>query len=132
MLLPIPGSWLMAALPPIYRVGAVAPRKGGSATKRDHSRSYKRLRLTVLAEQPLCVYCFNRTPQVISAATIVDHIIALSLGGTNDRDNLTSACKACNDSKGADERRFLARGYSRADVALDPNLGQWFRWAEIV
>lgn len=31
----------------------------------------------------------------------VDHILPVALGGSNDPDNLTIACKACNLSKGA-------------------------------
>jgi hypothetical protein len=30
-----------------------------------------------------------------------DHIIPLSRGGTNDDDNLTTACRSCNSSKGS-------------------------------
>ncbi len=37
----------------------------------------------------------------VSADLTLDHIIPLSKGGTNDRDNLRTLCMPCNRSKGA-------------------------------
>jgi 5-methylcytosine-specific restriction protein A len=51
------------------------------------------LRHVVLVEEPLCMIC-QRAP-----AIEVDHIIPISKGGTDHRDNLQGACKACHEEK---------------------------------
>lgn len=104
-----------------------ACRSGGSLAKRDTSAAYKRQRLAILSAEPLCRYCFNQGR--ITAATILDHIIALSLDGNNEAVNLAPACEACNSAKGVDEQRFIARGYDVRDLPLDPALAEWLRLA---
>lgn len=42
----------------------------------------------------LCIYCD------VAKATVVDHIIPVSRGGTRRRRNLAPACEGCNDEKG--------------------------------
>lgn len=39
-----------------------------------------------------CVYCGGQ-------ATVIDHIVPISRGGSDLKDNLTSACRPCNTSK---------------------------------
>lgn len=41
---------------------------------------------------PLCTYCGE-------PADSIDHIIAVTKGGTGERDNLTPACRSCNSKK---------------------------------
>jgi 5-methylcytosine-specific restriction protein A len=82
---------------------------------------------SLLNQEPLCRYC-KAVGQIV-AATVVDHKLALSLGGSNDPSNLVPACKGCNDGKSVDERRFVAKGYDIADVMLEPALAEWFRLA---
>ena len=48
-------------------------------------------------EQPWCSYCGS--PATEGNDLTIDHIIPLSRGGTNRRDNLTVACRRCNTSK---------------------------------
>lgn len=43
-----------------------------------------------------CVYCGT-----VDGPFEVDHIVAIAVGGTNDRKNLIPACKACNRAKRA-------------------------------
>lgn len=45
-----------------------------------------------------CQYCGAHPPEVVLH---VDHIHPLAEGGSNDVDNLVSACEACNQGKGA-------------------------------
>ena len=52
-----------------------------------------RLRHVVLVEQPVCAIC-ERKPSVE-----VDHILPVSKGGKDDRDNLQGVCKACHEDK---------------------------------
>lgn len=47
-----------------------------------------------------CQYCGAHPPGVLLH---VDHIVAVANGGTNDKDNLTTACEPCNAGKGARE-----------------------------
>lgn len=46
-------------------------------------------------DQFTCQYCNGRGGELE-----VDHIIPVSKGGTNNIDNLVTACKACNRGKG--------------------------------
>lgn len=45
-----------------------------------------------------CQYCGATPPQVLLE---VDHIEPIALGGTNDSDNLVTACEPCNRGKAA-------------------------------
>ena len=60
--------------------------------KINHARygpEWRRTRIAVLTEEPHCAFCG-------AAATDVDHIVALSRGGTNDRENLRALCHSCH------------------------------------
>ncbi|WP_432215188.1 HNH endonuclease signature motif containing protein [Sphingobium yanoikuyae] len=117
-------------MPDLPRILGQRPRKqsiGGSVTLRDHSRSYRRLCASLLDAEPLCRYCWAEGR--ISPATLIDHIVALSLGGSNDRSNLAPACADCNAAKGRVEQRFVSRGYDVADVMRDPELAGWTKKA---
>jgi hypothetical protein len=43
-----------------------------------------------------CQYCGNQAPTV---PLVIDHFLAVALGGTNDPENLITACAACNAGK---------------------------------
>jgi len=47
-----------------------------------------------------CVYCSIDLTSVQSNERTLDHIIPQHLGGTNSSNNLVTACKSCNSSKG--------------------------------
>lgn len=58
-----------------------------------------------ILQKDVCSYCGN------SGGTI-DHIVAITEGGTNDWDNLTAACLSCNSSKKTESLVwFLHRRY---------------------
>ena len=63
-----------------------------SACKRGYGRKWQRLRKMKLARRPMCECCG-------SPANEVDHIVALSRGGTNAMDNLQSLCRSCHSRK---------------------------------
>lgn len=44
-----------------------------------------------------CRYCGKTPPQVM---LVVDHIIPVVSGGTNDQSNLATSCEECNQGKG--------------------------------
>lgn len=64
-----------------------------SPCKMGYGRTWEKLRLMVLRDQPICAHC-QRAP-----ATEVDHIIAKAKGGDNDRANLVGLCKPCHSVK---------------------------------
>ncbi|WP_167397655.1 HNH endonuclease signature motif containing protein [Sphingomonas faeni] len=80
-----------------------------------------------MTAEPLCRY--HKAQGQIVAATILDHIIALALGGTNDPDNLAPACLDCNTEKAKAEQRYLRAGHDVRFVASDPALGRWLTLA---
>jgi hypothetical protein len=43
-----------------------------------------------------CQYCGAQPPDVV---LVVDHVIAVASGGTNDQENLITACEPCNQGK---------------------------------
>ena len=43
-----------------------------------------------------CAWC-NR----LTLDPTIDHLVPLSLGGTNDPDNLVTSCRRCNEQRGA-------------------------------
>lgn len=60
---------------------------------RTRGRKWLRLRHVVLVEEPVCRIC-DRRPSVE-----VDHIIPVSKGGTDERDNLQGVCTECHEDK---------------------------------
>ncbi len=90
-----------------------------SAAKRGYGRKWRMIRAAFLKAHPQCA-CG-------AAATEVDHILALSKGGTNEWANLQPMCKPCHARKtvavdgalgkkkkslGADERRPMPKYFS--------------------
>ena len=61
--------------------------------ERTRGRRWMELRHVVLVEEPVCMLC-GRMP-----SAEVDHILPICKGGTDDRDNLQGACKACHEEK---------------------------------
>jgi 5-methylcytosine-specific restriction protein A len=64
-----------------------------SSAARGYGSAWRRLRLFVLNEEPLCHYCRRRP------STEVDHVIPKCDGGTDDRANLAGTCTPCHDEK---------------------------------
>jgi 5-methylcytosine-specific restriction endonuclease McrA len=62
----------------------------GSFTSREWKKLCKHYNYT-------CLRCGRREPQI---KLTVDHVIPLSVGGTNSIDNIQPLCQSCNSSKG--------------------------------
>jgi hypothetical protein len=78
----------------------------------------KRLRYEVLRrDNHACRYCGASAPE---AKLTVDHVVPVTLGGTDDPSNLVTACEPCNSGKSATP----ADSPIVADVAADA-----LRWA---
>lgn len=97
----------MPNLPPTLGGSKKKKRVGGSATIRPAGSRWQAMRLTILQRYPVCVYCLP----VVSPSKIVDHIIALALGGTSQEGNLIGACRDCNSAKGKLEQAWQAAGW---------------------
>ena len=63
---------------------------GGEFTSRDWKKLCKQYNYT-------CLCCGRREPEI---KLTVDHVIPLSIGGTNSIDNIQPLCQSCNSSKG--------------------------------
>lgn len=86
----------MPSRPPIHRPKRAPMRDGRpSAAKRGYDSDWRKLRLVVLDEEPVCRSCGRE------ASEHVDHIVALAKGGTNDRSNLQGLCQRCHSVKTA-------------------------------
>jgi 5-methylcytosine-specific restriction protein A len=81
-----------------------------------NSDAWRKLRRSVLAEQPLCQYC---PPGSVTPATEVDH--KNNNPADNTRENLVSACKPCHSRKTNSDMGRAVRWGSAADGSpLDP------------
>lgn len=67
----------------VARPGEVSPKRRWEVFERD---------------KRTCVYCGRRPPEV---KLQVDHRVSIKDGGTDDLDNLVTACDTCNRGKGA-------------------------------
>lgn len=65
-------------------------QRRGNFRQRGYNAQYQQARRQLLANQPPCHWC--GTPD----ATVADHLVPLSAGGTNDPANLVPSCVPCN------------------------------------
>lgn len=67
---------------------------------RGYGKAWEILRKQVLArDRYLCQACYEATPQRITPATQVDHILSKAKGGTDDLENCRALCRTCHDLK---------------------------------
>ena len=64
-----------------------------SAAAQGYGHRWRKLRLMVLRDQPICAACGR------AAATDVDHKIAKAKGGDESRENLVGLCHSCHSRK---------------------------------
>lgn len=82
-------------------------RKGGSADKRITGTTLQNIRAQHFAAHPLCVMC--EAKGLVTAATELDHIIALCNGGTDTTDNRQGLCSDCHEIKTAQDLGYTLR-----------------------
>lgn len=81
-----------------------------SARANGGTRAWSKIRERILIRDGyVCQYCGND-------ATTVDHVIPISKNGTDEPDNLLSACAKCNYSKGNRMSPFF--GVARTPLTL--------------
>lgn len=95
-----------------------------------------KLRYNVLRRDGFtCQYC-GRTAQ--DGLLEIDHIVPIKMGGTNDIDNLQTACKECNRGKYVDEivsqyvkvdevKKEMVSVNARSNINLSDLLIKWSR-----
>jgi 5-methylcytosine-specific restriction protein A len=67
--------------------------------ERIRGRRLQTIRVRHLSANPLCVMCERKG--LVRLATQLDHIVALTNGGTNDDDNYQGLCEPCHIDKTA-------------------------------
>lgn len=100
------------------RIGGSPKRKAWEQTrsmpvKRVRGRAGQKARAQVIAEEPLCRICLTKGRT--RKTEIVDHIIPLAWGGSDDRSNKQGLCKPCHDEKSIAERAIDAEQRRRFD-----------------
>ena len=109
----------MAERPPVFRPPGWRPRapferRSGYKDRRIRGRAGQRLRAAVLAEEPFCRLCLPLGKRV--KADVVDHIVALAMGGSNERSNMQALCNPCHDEKSKAERIEAQHGGGCLDL----------------
>lgn len=95
------------------------PEKHNNSTARGYDRRWRKLRLRVLRDEPLCRFCKQQGRTTL--AQVVDHIVPKREGGTDARENLQPLCAPCHDSiKAAMEKGGVVRGCDINGLPLDP------------
>lgn len=80
-----------------------------STNERIRGRKLQRIREAHFSQNPLCVNC--KAQGRVRPATQLDHIVALTNGGTDTEDNRQGLCLDCHEAK---TRRDLGYGPSSA------------------
>ena len=78
---------------------------------------YTRTRLAE-AQNWKCCFCGSRMTEVRGKnnSVTVEHVVPVTLGGTDDIENLTASCNACNSNRGIkDAYSYAPRGQSSDD-----------------
>lgn len=81
--------------------------KGGTPRLRGRKAVEQRKRR--LAEEPLCRLCLSKTPSVVSASVVPDHIKPLYLGGADQDDNIQCLCAECHTGKTARDMGYVVK-----------------------
>lgn len=92
-------------------------REANGRTLSLDSAAWRRLRASVLADEPLCRHCYRLGR--VTPATDVDH--ANNDPSDNSRENLQALCHECHSRKtNADMGRHVGYGCDVAGMPLDP------------
>lgn len=65
--------------------------------KVERRKSYKKDKLALLQKDPHCAWCGC---ELTAETATVDHVVPLSRGGLNNRNNMVLACQPCNAKRG--------------------------------
>ena len=94
----------MPSFPNYKRSKPKAEREHKHKEPRYHTVAWRKLRLSILQDAPLCVHC--EQVGTITLAQMVDHIEPVRLGGNFwDVDNLQPLCNSCHAVKSGKESK---------------------------
>jgi 5-methylcytosine-specific restriction endonuclease McrA len=93
---------------------AAARRDLAGNLRRVRGRRLMRIREDWLSEHPLCVMCQLKDPPLVTAATILDHRVALVNGGPDFDEpggdqNKQGLCDDCNEVKTAQDLGYTPK-----------------------
>lgn len=108
----------MPTQPPRFHPPGWKPREAWArperhVDRRKRGRAGQRDRAQVLAEEPFCRLCLERGAEV--RADVVDHVLPLAWGGSDERYNKQALCDPCHDEKSKAERLIARHGAGGAD-----------------
>jgi len=83
----------------VIKMALTQPKIIDAKVKRANPNRYKREKMRLIKKNPNCHWCDILL--TIETATI-EHIIPLKRGGLDNANNITIACKTCNQSRGHD------------------------------
>lgn len=89
--------------------------------QRTRGRRWLRVRARILKRDPICVRCASADR--VRESVIVDHIIPLAHGGTDDESNLRGLCAVCHEAVTREQFGYWARKAFGADGL--PVDGEW-------
>ena len=81
-----------------YGMSTGKQRQGSAQPKGRWIRPEKRLAIYV-RDSFRCLYCGADLRHAAPADVTLDHLLPRSTGGSNEADNLVTACRACNSSR---------------------------------
>lgn len=85
---------------PPGRIGVSAVKKRKSKGVRSYPGGWKGLLFK--RQKGLCKYCRSAMSKGEGPyEATIDHVVPISRGGRNSRDNVVLACRSCNQAKGA-------------------------------
>lgn len=85
----------------------------GSSASRGYGTNWRKLRLMMLARDPICTVCCK------AASTTVDHILAKAAGGDDSPENLRGLCNRCHSRKTAKDGH-ARKALKRLSVTIRP------------
>jgi len=88
-----------------FLMSVTIPKLEGCATKR--KGNYRKPKKEMLRRKPYCNWCGDL---LTTKTATLDHIIPISLGGLNNRNNYTLACEVCNTKRGNKMPEVLTHG----------------------
>jgi len=78
-----------------FKLSVTVPKSPDNKTKR--KSSYRKVKVNMLKRKPYCNWC---GVLLFSHTATLDHVVPVSLGGLNNRNNYVLACEDCNKKRG--------------------------------
>lgn len=108
----------MPERPPVYRPPGWREREAWERPRfykdnRKRGRAAVRERAEMLALEPYCRKHLQRGERVLT--DVIDHIVPLAWGGSDDRGNKQGLCHECHNEKSKRERDIGRRGRGRVN-----------------